>query len=917
MTVGERVFRVLMRLYPSRFRQRYGLELREYFKRDFAEASGSGGIGRRSLFWFRTIVDLAKAALRLRIRSWFGRDPDGKKLPEPHDRTPHRARGSLLESFARDLLYAFRTLRKRPVFAAVAVGVIGLGVGASATLFSAVDGVLLRPLPYPEPDRLVFLGSKYPQRSNISGMSLPSLMDVMGQVGSVGEFAASRGRALDIVGEGEPERVSVAVVSPDYFRVLGVAPALGSGFSPDHHQVDNPQVVMVSDRLWRGRWGADPNVVGSTFTASNGRTPELLTYTVVGVLPPGFYHPPSLENPYSRLPASELWAPLQVNSAAYNTPRTNYTIRSVARLTSGATVEVLNSELDALAVALTEAYPRAHVRGDTYLGIGARPLLDQVVGSRRGDLLILLGATGLLLLIACANVAGLLFARALDRTRELGLRIALGATRRRLFGQLVTESLLLGMMGGAVGVCVAWLGVKTFKVLGPANFPRIADVSLNLRVLGFSICIALLTGLLFGIGPAFAGSSKAKGAALAGSSRGSTAGRWTSRLRASLVALEVALALVLLTGSGLLIRSVARLQARDPGVDTENLALMQVRLLPSYDSDEERAAFFRDLQVSIEGVPGVTSVSYIGDPPMGFSNWAPNVWREEDVGGERAGLGMAHPVGLDYFRTMGIPITRGRAFMVTDGANSPNVIVMSEMMAEGLWPGEDPLGKRLGLSLNHGGTWHTVVGVSGNIRQNTLASEPRWDFYLPYAQVAVSSGLFMAIRASGNPLVLAETFRDAVWALDANVPVPEITTMEARRSATLRLPRFRVLLLSAFAGTALLLAGAGIFGTVTYAVGRRTAEMGIRMALGAKSRDVILLVLRQGVWPVLLGVGVGLAASLAATKLLESVLFEVSNRDPATFALVAGVLVGVSLLACYLPARRASRIDPQEALRVE
>jgi putative ABC transport system permease protein len=468
-----------------------------------------------------------------------------------------------------------------------------------------------------------------------------------------------------------------------------------------------------------------------------------------------------------------------------------------------------------------------------------------------------------------------------------------------------------------VGVGLAYLGVGAFRTFGPADFPRLADVAINLRILGFGITVAVLTGLVFGIGPALAASRQKDGSVLAPTARGSTSGARTTRLRGSLVALEVALALVLLTGCGLLTRSVARLQSRDSGVDTENLALMQVRLLPSYDSDEQRTAFFQDLKSNLESVPGVISVSYVGDPPMGFNNWAPNVWREEDVGGKPVGMGLAHPVGVDYFRTMGIPIRSGRTFTAADDASAPKVIVVGETIAKALWPGENPVGKRLGRSLDRGGTWHTVVGVSGDIRQNTLASEPSWDFYLPFAQTADNSGLFMAVRTAGTPLALAGAFREAVWALDANVPVPEITTMEARRSATLRLPRFRVLLLTAFAVVALLLASAGVYGTLMYTVGQRTPEMGIRMALGANAGDVIWLVLRQGLLPVSLGIAVGLAGSIAAARLLESVLFQVASNDPLTLVVVAGVLSGVSLIACYVPARRASRIDPQEALRIE
>jgi putative ABC transport system permease protein len=392
----------------------------------------------------------------------------------------------------------------------------------------------------------------------------------------------------------------------------------------------------------------------------------------------------------------------------------------------------------------------------------------------------------------------------------------------------------------------------------------------------------------------------------------------TVRLRSGLVALEVALALVLLTGCGLLARSVSRLRSVDPGIEAENLALVQVHLLPSYDSDEERRAFFQDLQDRIGALPGVISVSHVADPPMGFHQQSPQLWREEDaVRGEASESGNLHRVGLEYFRTMGIPLLRGRSFSGADDADAPPVLVLSQGMAERLWPGEDPLGRLINLSKDHDGPWYTVVGVVGDIRQNSLRSGPGMDLYAPYAQNPADRGLFMAVRTAGEPLDLSGALREAVWSIDRNIPVPEITTMKGRVDATLRLDRFRALLLAAFAGVALLLATTGIYGTLTYVVGRRTPEVGIRMALGADAGAVVWMVLRQGVTPVMVGVVLGLAGSLAATRVLESFLFEVSPNDPLTFGVVASVLMGVSLLASYFPARRASRVDPQQALRAE
>jgi putative ABC transport system permease protein len=915
--MADLIFRALLRLYPREFQRRYGAEQLEFLRQEWT--TSAAGTGNVFLFWFKTVWDAFGAAFRIRLGPLYGKgakkEPGGSESGPPFRESKG---GGLFEEALQDVRFALRSLRKQPSFTIVAVGVLGLGIGASTTLFSAVNGVLLRPLPYPEQDRLVFLGSKFPQGTRISGMSIPELMDVEAEIGSVGLLAGVRGRALDLVGEGEPERVAVAEVSRNYFTVLGIAPALGRGFSPEAFGSTGSGVVMVSDGLWRRKWGADPDIVGRTLRASDGRTPGFQSYTIVGVLPPDFENPPPLENPYSRLPPADIWAPLPLNGELYTTSRTNWTVRAVGRLEKGASLESLNAELGALGLSLKELYPGVHLRGDTYLGLGARSLLDEMVGSRQRDLMILLGATGLLLLIACANVAGLMVARSLDRRREMGLRTALGAGRRRLFRQLLTENLILALLGGGVGIGLAILGVKAFHALGPTDFPRMADIALDFRVLAFGLGVAGATGVLFGVGPALAGSRERGASVVTPSERGSTTGRNTLRVRRGLVVLEVALALVLLTGCGLLTRSMLLLQGRDSGIEAEHLALMQVRLLPSYDEDEERSAFFTDLQARIQALPGVVSVSHVADPPMGFNNWSPNVWTEEDAQNEApTGMGNAHPVGLDYFKTVGIPIRRGRTFTEADDVGSPPVIIVSQTLAEALWPGEDPLGKRLGISINYDGPWVTVVGVAGDIRQNTLASEPAWDLYFPYVQRAGNAGQFMAIRTAGEPLALSRALRETVWSLDDNVPVPEITTMDARMAATLRLPRFRTLLLASFAVVALILAGAGIYGTLLYTVGRRTPEVGIRMALGAEAGDVVGLILRQGMVPVLMGLGLGLLGSVAATRVLESVLFQIAPNDPLTFVLVAGTLTGVCLLAAYLPARRASRVDPQEALRRE
>lgn len=907
-------FKGLLRLYPRQFRHRYGSEQLDFMRQEWTACTAGSGKLPAMVFLMRAFWDHFTSALRVRWVVMTGNGPANRG--QPGEEKPPRT--ALLEGLVQDVSFSVRTLRKQLPLTLVIVGVLGVGIGASTTLFSAVNSVLLRPLPYPEQDRLVFLGSTYSTRDGISPMSIPQFMDVTQGTELIEDFGAVRGRALDLVGDGEPERVAVAEVSPGYFRVLGVSPALGPGFLPDTPAQDQASNIIVSDGLWKRRWGADPEIIGRSVLASDGRTPELQTYTIVGILPPDFENPPPLENRFSRLPPADIWAQMPLGSEMYGSPRTNWTVRTVGRLRVGASLEAANAELEALGLVLNERFPEVYAQGERVMSLGARRLLEQMVGSRRSDLLILLSATGLLLLIACANVAGLMIARALDRVRELGIRAALGAGRGRLFRQLVTESMVLAFLAGAGGVGLAFLGTGAFRTFGPADFPRLAGVGLDLRVLAFGLGVVGVTGFLFGVGPALTFSREDGSSVLAAGTRGSTSSGRTIRIRGGLVVLEVALALVLLSGCGLLTRSVLRLQGRNPGVDTERLALMQIRLLPSYDEDQERITFFSRLKERIQALPGVEAVSYVSDPPMDFSNWAPFVWIEEDVQNETpTGMGRIHPVGMDYFETMGIPILGGRAFAEADNAGAPGVAIVSRTMAEAFWPGQDPLGKRLGRNMEVDGSWATVVGVAGDIRQRSLGDEPVLDFYVPHDQAAASPGQFMAIRTAGDPMEMATVLREAVWNLDDRVPVPEITTMEARMAKTLRLPRFRALLLASFAGVALLLAGAGLYGTLLYTVSRRAPEVGLRMALGAETRDVVGLVLRQGMVPVAVGLGLGMAGSLAATRVLESVLFETTPNDPLTFVVVVGALAGVCLLAAFIPARKAAMVDPQEALRAE
>jgi predicted permease len=816
--------------------------------------------------------------------------------------------GRTLDEVLQDLRYAFRTFRRRPAFTLTAVGVLGLGVGASTTLFSAVNGVLLRPLPYADSERLLQVGVTRGEEPILRGFTVPQLLDLMERTTSLEAVLGARGSAFDLLGDGEPERITVSRVTPDYFRVLGFTPVLGRSFDPGEHSATDPLVAIVSHALWKRRWGGRPDIVGLTFQASEEFVEGVASYTIVGVAPPGFENPDPLESRISRSPAAQVWMPLSMDPVAYAGTRWYWRIPAVGKAKKGLKQSTVIQELSSLGVRLAAEFPDRYRQGDQRLGLSGSPLLDVTVGSRRRDLLILLGATGFLLLIAYANVAGLLLARASDREKEMGVRSSLGAGTRRLIRQLLTESLVLGLLGGLLGVCIAFAGVQGFKAFGPADFPRLSDVVVDPWVLTFGLGTSLVAGLLFGLAPACISSKAATRSVVRENDRSSTATKRFRQIRGGLVAGEIALALVLLTGSGLLFRSFIALQAVDPGLNPRNLILMQVNLPASYSSPEDRTAFFRSLAGNLRALPGVQSATHTEDPPMGPTTWSPWVWKEgEEVRQPRQADGHA----------LGIPILEGRPFGSQDDENGALVAVVNETMARDIWPGETPVGKRLGLGPQSEASPMTVVGVSRDVRQGSLADDAAWELYLPYAQMPESPRTYMLMRTDADPRSLAAVARQAVWQLDSDLPVPEVTTMEARIQATLHLPRFRASLLGTFALVALILASAGIYGTMQYVAARRTREIGIRLALGAGAGTVVALVVRQGIFPVGLGLAIGLGASLATTRLLESLLFGVSATDPTTFILITATLGTLGLLATFTPAWRAVRANTMDVLGQE
>ncbi|UCC84651.1 MAG: ABC transporter permease [Gemmatimonadota bacterium] len=811
-----------------------------------------------------------------------------------------------LDSLLADLRYAARALRANRRFTLVAALMLALGIGASTAIFSAVHGVLLRPLPYDDASRLVYVGTSWssPQPTYTS---VPDFIDWKERIRAVEGLAAATNIGFVLAEGGEPERIQAARVSPDFFTTLAVAPAIGRSFSAEEHLTGAEPVVILSHGLWQRRWGGDRTIIGATVAAEESRTGRG-SFRVIGVLPSGFQGPAAMQ-----LQDTEIWMPLPVDGAAYARSRTSRSLRVVGRLRPGADIEAARQEINAVAAAMAAEYPSAYTSSDGTLGIGVAPLLEMTIGSTSRELLILLAASALLLLIACANVANLLFARATERDKEVAVRSALGATRGRIVFQLLTESVSLALLGGTGGILVALSAVEVFRVIGPADFPRRAAVAIDPVALAFALGLTLVTAALFGLTPALLGSKSDLSRALkerSGTSSG-TAGR--ARLRGILVAAETALSLIVLAGAGLLINSYFRLQSVDPGFDAENVLTMEVGLGKSYSTDDQRAAFYRELTDRVAAIPAVASVGSIVDPPMGSVMWAPPVY-VEGRGVEEPPWVPAHMVGPGYFEALEIRLLRGRSITSHDVAGQPLVAIVNETMGKEFWPGIDPVGRSFTMSSRPGAPSLTVIGMVNDIRQVNLASPTQSEFYIPYAQHAWFGWNHIVLRTDADRAVMVGPMRQALADVDPTVPFDGVIAMSDRVSTSLLAPRFRTILLAGFAIVALLLASGGMYATMLYAVGQRTHEIGIRIALGGDAPTVLSLVLRQGMKVAALGIVAGLVTTLATARALESFVFGIEPTDPVTLGIIAAVVAIAALLACYFPARRATRIDPLVAL---
>jgi putative ABC transport system permease protein len=812
-----------------------------------------------------------------------------------------------------DLRYGFRMLVKRPGFALVAVFTLALGIGANTAIFSVVNSILLRPLAYPEPHELVILNHNYPKLDLKASVSAVGYTHYREHAKSFEQIMAASPWPANLTGAGDPERLAGMAVSANFFRTLGVEPRLGRGFTAEESQPGRNRVVVLTDGLWRRRFGGDPQIVDKTITL-NGEN-----HTVVGVMPAGFQFGREIGQVF------ELFAPIAFTPAQMQTAnwRSEF-LFVVARLKPGVALQQAQAEMDSVAANVRQTYFGGGDAADPQSwGLLLTPLSELIVGDIRPALYVLLGAVGFVLLIACANVANLLLARASVRQKEIAVRTALGAGRARVVRQLLTESLLLAAAGGVLGLLLAYWGVDALLALHRDLIPRSHEVGIDRTVLLFTLGVSLATGVLFGLVPALQLSRTDLHETL---KEGGRAGGAQARagFRNALVVFEVAVALVLLVGAGLLVKSFMRLQEVNPGFRPQSTLVMQVSLPPTkYREVAQSDSFYQQVVQNIRNLPGVESVGLSTGVPMSGQNSAGSFQIEGRAvpPGQMAPWGNRWFTNATYFQTMGIPLVRGRYFDERDNRDAAGAAIIDETMARKFWPGEDPVGKRITFqSSQQGGTvWREIVGVVGHVKQRGLEGESPPQYYVPYnnrIQNPVGQ-MFVVVRTAAEPEGVAGAVRAAIQSADKEMPVFRVTTMEQLVSNSMAQRRFALLLFGVFAAVALLLAGVGLYGLMSYSVTQRTHEIGIRMALGARAPDVLKMVVRQGMTLAGVGLGIGLVAAFGLTRLMKALLFGVSATDPLVFTVIALVLGGVAALASFVPARRATKVDPMVALRYE
>jgi putative ABC transport system permease protein len=818
--------------------------------------------------------------------------------------------GGMLETFFQDIRYGARVLAKNSGFTAVAVLTLALGIGANTAIFSVINELLLRPLPFPGAERIVMVWERRvtPEGSSQNTTSRFNFLGWREQSTAFEALAAFSDQRLGLTGGGEPEEISVQFTNPELFRILGVEPLLGRGLTPEDARPDAPKVAVLSHGLWRRRFGGDPQLIGKAITLNGA------PFTVAGVLPEGFqWHIRTMSG--TGKPA-EIWTVLSMPTEGEAASKGRF-LSVVARLKPGVSFERAQAEMKTIAARLEVDEP-AYNKGVT---VELLPLREQFVGNVRPALLILFGAVGFVLLIACANVANLLLARAAAREKEIALRTAIGAHRTRVVRQLLTESLLLAVLGCLLGLVFAGWGLKALVAISPRDLVNLQGVGLDLPVLALTVIVSLATGILFGLAPSLEATRLNLNDALKEGSKGAGGQDARSRrLRSALVVAEVALALVLLAGAGLLVKSFVRLRGIDTGFDTEGVLTTVVSLpLSKYKEDPQVVAFFREATERIRTLPGVRAAGIVNYLPLYGGLGANTIFFIEGRPAPPPGEEPTTDVRVTdagYFKAMGIPLLRGRNFTDQETREARRVVLISESMARQHFPGENPLGKRIRVHMFEDPQPMEIVGVVGDVRYDNLLQEGVPAVYFPHPELTYPF-MTLVLRTAGDPAEMTPAVRRVVREIDPDQPISDVRTMEQVMADTVGRARFNTLLLGLLAGLATVLAAVGIFGVMSYSVTLRTREIGLRIALGAGKSQVLGLILKQGLLLTLIGIGIGLAGALALTRLLSSLLYGVSATDPLTFTAIAALLTAISCIACYIPAQRAARVDPQIALRYD
>jgi putative ABC transport system permease protein len=901
------VVRALLRLYPPAFRARFGREIEQLVRASWQESPNAD---RSTAFWASVVADLVTGAARERIaaaREWR-RERHRQRLARTHRSPDHPAtpQGDRMGTLAQDLRYAWRTVRKSPGFALVVIVSLALGIGANSLIYSVVDGIVLRPFPYPNADRIVSIGVTYPalsgERRFIEAISPPEYNDIRAGSKTIDRFFAFDLGNRNISGGDQPERVFTAFVWGDPMAAIGVRPLLGRSFRPEETTTQGDAIAVISHRIWQSRFGGDSAVVGKSIRV-NGQPTQ-----IVGVMPPGFL-----------VIGSDLWLPMGVDPSAIPRQTRQWTV--IGRLRDGATLTQANAEMKALAGRIEREYGRErkeyagwHMEVDTWA--------NAVVGEFRPTATILLGVVALVLLIACANIANLLLARATARQRELAVRRALGAGRFRIARQLLTESVLLALAGAGVGLALAYVLLGPMTSMFPEQVRSVGvSATINGHVLLYTLAAAIASGLLFGVAPALqgirgGGREWLTGEGAAGRLTTSAGGR---RVRNAFVVVEIALSLMLLVGAGVLLRSFSRLQGVDPGFDTRNVLTMRLSLPREQYKKEGVGVFFEEVSRRLAAVPGVRAAGATTQFPPGNVFSTQIAVDARPVTGDQLPMVDITNVAGDYFKSLGYALKSGRLLAATDDQKSPPVAVVNESAARKYFGGSSALGRRIVLGESNTPRSVEVVGVVGDVRNRGLTQPPSPEVFVPVSQdlAGWNNQLFLTIRTQSDPLAMLPVVRRTIASLDPLQPVYMIRTLDDAFAEAVSQRRAAMLLITIFAGVALMLAAVGIYGLMSYMVNERTHEIGIRMALGAAGNDVLGLVVRQTVRLVTIGAVLGIAGALALGRALTSMVFEVRPSDPTTLAVVTALLMLVALVATLVPALRATRVTPLVALRRE